>query len=39
MSKNELYELRKRLLESIKYKKINIEGSEDNYINLNANFL
>lgn len=35
MSKNELYELRKRLLESTKYKKVNIEGSEDNYINLN----
>lgn len=35
MSKNELYELRKRLLESKKYKKVNIEGSDDHYINLN----
>lgn len=35
MGKNELYELRKRLLESKKYKKVNIEGSDSHYINLN----
>lgn len=34
MSKKELYELRNRLLNSEKYKMVVIEGSDDNYINL-----
>ena len=34
MSKKELYELRKRLIDSEKYKMIIIDGSDDRYINL-----
>ena len=34
MSKKELYELRNRLLNSEKYKMVVIEGSDDDYINL-----
>ena len=36
MSKNELYELRKRLINSEKYKMVVIEDSENNYINLDV---